>query len=171
MGIRVDSLGPEGKSLVVALSDGALRDHWGEPPALADWRFDLAEAHVHVRPAYGGVDLAGTVAVEYTAPCSRCLRPLTRRVEEPVALRFERPRRAEAPEHEIADSEFDVLDLVGDELDLQAWLAEQVSLVIDDHPVCGPEAAGTCRPPLQVVGGTPSGDPRWAALKRLKLNE
>jgi len=172
MGIRVDSLGPEGEALVVALSDGALRDHWGEPLAFADWRFELAEARIHLQPAYGGVELTGTVEVAYTAPCGRCLKPLARRVREPVAVRFERPRRYEAPEHEIVDSEFDVLDLEGEELDCEAWLAEQVSLAIEDRPVCGPEAAVECTAPAAVGTEEESAiDPRWAGLRGLGQNK
>jgi uncharacterized protein len=96
--------------------------------------------------------------------CDRCLEQFEDEVHEDIELLVDQAPKGEAGEHELGRSDLDVLEVEGDEVDLEALLAEQVVLAIPHRPLCGrPDCA------VPVVGDqVGAGDPRWAALASIR---
>jgi uncharacterized protein len=119
------------------------------------------------RPS-GGFALHLAFAVHLEGPCMRCL--------EDAALDLE----VEAREVDQAGSEDPELSspyVADDELDLGRWAHDAVMLALPTQLICRSDCAGLCpvcgeslndADPAAHEHGT-STDPRWAALKDLKL--
>lgn len=167
MKIGVDTLPPEGETFSFSLAGDRVLELWG--PARADdgLRLKRVDAVVRLTPFVGGVDLDGRIHVEATVPCGRCLAEIALALDDGGRLRFERRRRGEAPEVELNDAAFDVVEFDGETVDLAAWAAEQAALALPEHPRCDEQAGRVC----QAAGGSVAGpalDPRWSALAALK---
>lgn len=118
--------------------------------------------------------------------CSRCIGPVKLVVSEPIAVTF-LPQADVAPhddqDEELADEvepasfdedDMDVYSYVGEEVDLEPLLREQIILAVPFAPLCSEDCKGLC--PVCGIDlntgnctcdRTPI-DPRWAALKNLK---
>ena len=109
------------------------------------------------------------------ADCARCSEPITLSFEAEFAFVFQKgnkPRGVEGDE----DETLIWLEESSDELDLGKEVRDYILLEIPINPVCEAYETGTC-PKLAAVeeieraaSGEVADDPRWAALKELKLD-
>jgi uncharacterized protein len=124
---------------------------------------------------------------QLTVPCRRCLTPVL--VDLPVDFEltlvpedeYEDPARAEADDHAGPGSgSFDPRDAEeevyrGKTIDLDPLVREQLVLSLPAYPVCGEDCKGLCPVCGANLNERECGcdrhvpDPRWAALKKLKL--
>lgn len=134
-------------------------------------RYDVGPGRVPVR-----LDVSRTTGSGYalrlrfrpglTGPCMRCLQDAT--VEVPVDAReIEQPGEVE---------ELSSPYVTDQELDLRAWARDALVLALPAQIVCRPECAGLCPEcgvDLNEAGPEhrhePAPDPRWAALRELRL--
>ncbi len=81
----------------------------------------------------------GEMEADVQFVCSRCLSPFTDHVVVPFDEAF-------APEEEIdeQDEESDVLPLTGDDIELDALLAEDFLLEMPTFPLCAEDCKGLC---------------------------
>lgn len=116
-----------------------------------------------------GVVLTGTVSVPWEAECRRCLTEVTGVAEIDVREVFET--------HPV-DGE--TWQLEQDHIDVGPLLHDTALLALPLAPLCGDDCAGPAPdayPTAPVdddtdpVDDEPPSDPRWAALKDLKLDE
>jgi uncharacterized protein len=106
----------------------------------------------------------GTVSAEWTAPCSRCLAPVTGTISVHVDELFEpHPLAGETYELEI------------DVIDLEPLVRDALLLELPAVPLCRDDCAGLCpscgidRNVAKCDCVTTELDPRWAALRSLDL--
>jgi len=118
--------------------------------------------------------------------CSRCVGPVKLVVSEPITVTYLPHGQVEAADEELAEGEaevpiadldaddMDVYTYVGEEVDLEPLLREQIILAVPFAPLCREDCKGlcpTCGIDLNAGNCTCDrrpADPRWAALKNLK---
>ena len=113
----------------------------------------------------GGVSAVGSIAVDWSASCRRCLRDVTGRLDASVEELF-------ATDHE----EGETYPLGHDEVDLEPLVRDAVMLGLPTAPLCSDGCRGPVPDDLPVVLETeasneaepPARDPRWAALDVLR---
>jgi len=122
-----------------------------------------------------GFEVTGTMELRGNLRCARCLSPVAWDSHEDVMLTLLPAPSAPGPEETaLSREELDVEFLTSEELDLEAWAAQQVLLTLPMRVVCSPECAGLC--PVcganrNIAGACrcePEGDPRWDALRSLR---
>lgn len=121
----------------------------------------------------GGYHVVGTLGATVGLQCRRCLDDVVQEVNEPIAMLFQ-PRDeagAEAGSAEVYD-----LEVGQTEFDLAEPVREQLLLVAPTYAVCRTECRGLC-PRCGVnlneetcVCAAPEVDPRWQALRTVKLD-
>jgi uncharacterized protein len=113
-----------------------------------------------------GIVVHGRVAAEYESECSRCLKPVRARVEDPVRELFE----AEAIDGET-------YPLEGEEIDLELPVRDAVLLDLPVAPLCREDCAGLCphcgidRNETDCDCDPNPPDPRWDALRALTFDD
>ena len=197
--IYVDKIGPEGLSVLEAVSQNDLQAMLGphltvtfEKPVAFSLHFTRLNDMVHVR---------GTVQGDFVSPCARCLQsvPLPLHVDVSMAL-FPKEAQETAPKHNAKkaaskskhSSESDDNAGFGDEMhageedagsgvyanreiDILELLHDDILLALPMRVVCREECAGFCKHcgcNLNESSCTCEApiDPRWEALKKLKSN-
>lgn len=112
-----------------------------------------------------GIVVHGTVAGEYESECSRCLEPVRADFEVPVRELFER---------DVIEGE--TYPLEGEEIDLELPVRDTVLLDLPATPLCREDCAGLCptcgidRNEATCNCDPNPPDPRWDALRELKLD-
>ena len=118
----------------------------------------------------------GRVSGEVRLACARCLKDFTTAIEERVDIElrpvFDLDRAAQ--ERELGSDDLNVEFFSGEALDAGHLAAEQISLAIPMKPLCQDDCGGICPKcgadrTLGACGCVPETDPRWSALKDLKL--
>ena len=121
------------------------------------------EADVIVESILGGVSVLGSVSAEWSAPCRRCLKPLT----GPISAEF-----SEIFEDEPNEGE--TWPIVEERIDLVPPMREAVILALPLAPLCEDSCRGP-EPERFPTGlapeGEPVADPRWSALDQLTFDE
>ena len=114
-----------------------------------------------------GFSLRLRFSAELDGPCVRCLEPAGRDVDVD-AREVDQPGGGEELSSPYLDDQ---------ELDLQAWARDALLLALPAQIVCRDECAGLCAvcgENLNEAGPEhfhePEPDPRWAALRELKLD-
>jgi len=121
------------------------------------------DADVVVESTLGGVSVSGTASADWSAPCRRCLAPLTGHIHAEVSEIFE-----DEP------TEGETWPIVDERIDLTPALREVVILALPLAPLCKESCRGP--EPDRFPTGLPddqqgAGDPRWAALNQLTFND
>lgn len=130
-----------------------------------------------VSKAPPGFRLEATIKYRQTLACGRCLKSY----EEPVEAKIDlvvlvNPPGPTGGEVRLDADDLGVLALEDETLDTDPILYEQLELSLPMRPLCRPDCAGLCphcgadrneTPDCCAGGGT---DPRWDALKNLKLS-
>lgn len=106
--------------------------------------------------------------------CDRCLAENEMPVVVELDLLVEQTKpAAEEDERELEEDDLSVLRVLGEVLDTEDLVVEQVQLNIPMKPLCRPECKGLCASCGKDLnegpcGCTPPTDPRWAALGALR---
>ena len=122
-----------------------------------------------------GALLRGTMTVDVTLRCSRCVEHFSSQLsaEFELTLVAELPEEQE-PEHQLTDDESYFVALEDGFLDLSAVAAEQVDLALPLKPVCQPDCKGLCptcgtnRNLLECDCREEAVDPRLDALRAIR---
>lgn len=131
---------------------------------------------LQIRKTGQQVLVLGNVGGKVQLTCARCLKDFIAEIQEKVDIEL-RPvldlDRA-ARERELGSDDLDVEFFRGDALDVGHLAAEQISLAIPMKPLCREDCGGICPDcgadrTLGTCGCEPDTDPRWNALKDLKL--
>jgi uncharacterized protein len=114
----------------------------------------------------GGHALRLSFAVDLAGPCQRCLEAASPHIEVDS-------REIEAPG---GGDEMSSPYVDGPELDLHAWARDALALALPSQIVCREDCAGLCPVCGENLNRSPDHaherepDPRWAALRELKLD-
>jgi uncharacterized metal-binding protein YceD (DUF177 family) len=134
------------------------------------WSGSIAKAH----PGYR---FLATLQYGQTMSCDRCLTPCEEAVDSTIDVVLQvRPPLPAGGEVQLQASELGVLDLDSETLDTDPILREQLELNIPMTILCRPDCAGLCphcgadRNVEPDCCSGPETDPRWQALKDLKLS-
>ena len=169
MKIDLRELG-EGESLFTFEQDPADLDLELEEVAFVD----KIRTSIKLHKLSESLSASGTSQFAIRADCARCNEEVTRAYEAEFAFHFQtgKPRGVEGDE----DETLIWLDEGSNELDLGKEVRDYILLEIPINPVCEAYEAGTC-PNLAIVqeieraaGGAEAEDPRWAALRKVKLD-
>ena len=130
-------------------------------PEGAEVRLDLL-----LESVVEGVLVSGTADAPTVGECSRCLDPISGRIEVEITELFAYPDSTT----DATTDEDEVSRLVGDLVDLEPVVRDAVVLALPSVPLCTPDCAGLC----PDCGGKwadlgpdhrhETMDPRWAAL-------
>jgi uncharacterized protein len=165
----------------------AVEDHldYAEPvealnATLADGNGDYeftAPLEVHVTYSRSELDLFfdGEVRGKVRARCGRCLESFPLDVAQEFSFVLT-PATRLTGEIELAPGDLTQSFYEGSEIDLTPLMTEQILLALPTRPLCGEECRGLCpqcgsnRNSGQCACVVESGDPRWAALRNLKID-
>ena len=130
---------------------------------------------IELRRDGDGFAVTGTVELEGSVRCSRCLSPVAWTAREPVTVTLlPAPPAPRSEETGLQAEELDVEFLTDAELDLEALAVQQLLLALPMRTVCSPDCAGLCPrcgANRNVPGACrcdPDVDPRWEALRSLR---
>jgi uncharacterized protein len=121
-------------------------------------------------------EVRGELHTKVAIPCGRCLKP----VELPVDVKFaERFVPAvswrDEEQHELQQEDLNLSLLVGEGIELDDLVKEEILLAIPGHVLCHEQCKGlcpTCGIDMNVAGcncETETVDSRWAGLKDLRF--
>jgi uncharacterized protein len=140
-----------------------------------------ADAKLKVRLDRMGdvVHVRGKLSLTLGAPCGRCLEPLVYDLNLPLEVAmFPHGHEPQADdEGELDEEDLGVATYDNKEIDLTNIVRDEIFLEMPMNPVCGPELENCAN--YQAVSGVlakaggdikPKEDPRWAALKGIKLS-
>lgn len=142
---------------------GALEDHEAGPLG--------PDGQLNVRASKSGSDVVvhGTLKATLTAPCARCLEPVTIPVDQQIsALMVPASKmREEAEEHEMTADEADTFPFDGDTVVLDDFVRDELVLETPMIPLCSEDCPGMSSPPADSSEGAEAKapvDPRLLPL-------
>ena len=115
------------------------------------------------------IEVVGTLRVDWSDECRRCLAPLV----GPLTIAVEE-RYAPPPEDAGRSVDPEAFPIEHGQLDLAPMVREEVLLGVPDAPLCREECAGICPECGADLSDGPCGcnterrDERWAALDQLR---
>jgi uncharacterized protein len=132
---------------------------------------------VHVTYSRSQLDLFfdGEVRGKAEAHCGRCLETYPLEVAQEFSLVLT-PATRLTGEIELAPGDLTQSFYEGTEIDLTPLMYEQIMLALPTRPLCGEECRGLCpqcgsnRNTGQCTCVAETGDPRWSALRNLKID-
>lgn len=131
------------------------------------------ELDLRLEAVMEGVLVTGQASTHARGECVRCLRPVNMQVQVDLTELFAYPGTAQGAGEE-ADEESDPLpELVGESLDLEATVIDNLVTALPFQPLCQPGCAGLCAQCGVRLDDAEPGhrhemfDPRWAALAAL----
>lgn len=176
--VQLDKIGPEGYELdtrlevswLIELMNATKAPYEPRGPGRLAVRLDRAGDVVHVR---------GRVSASLSTPCGRCLEPLSYELNVPleVAMFPAGSEPAAGPEGDLEADDLGVSTYEKKEIDLTAVVRDEIFLEMPMNPVCVDNS--NCEALLASVAKAaqdpvddkkPGSDPRWAALKSIKLS-
>jgi uncharacterized metal-binding protein YceD (DUF177 family) len=95
---------------------------------------DRLTAEVEVRRTADGAELTGRFHADYAQACVVSGEALHRQADEPVHLRFSRHAEPSGEEHELVESDLDVLPVEGEAVDLGEAVAQSLAVTLDPYP-------------------------------------
>jgi uncharacterized protein len=145
-------------------------------PLESSGRAELVEEHHGKHEIIQDIRLRGRLATRIEMACARCLEAVPQDVEREFELLY-RPRGADAGRDELSvtDAEAEIGYYQGDGLLLEDVLREQVLLALPLKVTCREDCRGLCPHcgrnlnQEQCSCAVPMEDPRWAALKEIRV--
>ncbi len=144
------------------------------PEAIPGVSFGEAAVRGQVADCGGVIELSLCASVSYTAECARCLKA----IDGVFEMDFSRTVAEESELSEEALEEEDgIYALMQDgRLDIDGELLEELFLSFPTKLLCSEDCEGLCpvcgKPKSEGCScSTKEADPRWAALKNLKLED
>ena len=123
-------------------------------------------------------DLEGKIFAKVGLNCSRCLEAIERNLEIPFKVGFaDSENFSEQLEKELEEDELEVSLLEDDEIDLSEIVREQILLTQEAQVFCKKDCKGLCpecgqnQNLINCKCKEEGVDPRWSALKDLKLDK
>lgn len=89
------------------------------------------------------VYIQGALTTALALTCSLCLKTFTWPIHQPLDLFYE-PMNKNAGEHELHYNEMDISYYLGDAIDVEQFLTEQIELLVPMKPVCAADCKGLC---------------------------
>ncbi len=170
--VGVDDIPDAGFALEVDSRDATLLALLGE---VAEGRAGALAGCVslQVEPWPKRVDIRGTLTGKVPLVCARCLEGYVEDVERTFNQILARNLAADDEEIELRHRDLDRSQLVGDTLDLQEIVREELMLSLPSKPLCRADCKGICPgcgAELNEAECTcaPVVDDRWSALAALK---
>lgn len=167
-------------SLTRMPADGLIFKHQykaGELDA-RDFDFELEDPpSVTGRIDRAGLDMRarGEISAKIVAPCDRCLKEVSIRVEIPFDLIYASgdPGAGHTGEHELRERDLDFAVYENDQIDLDELILEQLELSLPGRVLCREECRGLCPQcgadlNIERCDCAAQVDPRWQALADLK---
>jgi uncharacterized protein len=153
---------------------GFMREYRRSVPAPAGFGLDVIgvpegaplAVDVRLESVSEGVLVTGTVTGPLTGECGRCLDPITDELAVELCELF---AYARSVTDETTERD-EVHRVVGDLIDIEPVVRDEVVLALDWVPLCRPDCAGLCPDCGQRLDDLPAGhahdqlDPRWAKL-------
>jgi len=136
---------------------------------------DPLQVHVTFSRAQLDLFFQGTIRGRARATCGRCVEGFTLELTQDFSLVLS-PATRLAGEIELAPGDLTQSFYEGSEIDLTRLVYEQTLLALPTRPLCGEECRGLCpqcginRNLGQCTCAADAGDPRWAALRNLKID-
>lgn len=123
------------------------------------------ELDVQIQSVSEGVLVTGTVDAPTAGECSRCLTPISGRVQVRLTELFAYPDSTT----EATTEEDEVGHIVDDTIDLEQSIVDAVGLELPFSPTCTPDCPGLCPECGVSLAAEPDHhhdriDPRWAKL-------
>lgn len=144
--------------------------------ASGDYEFtDPLQVHVTYTRAQLDLFFEGEVRGRATAVCGRCLESFPLVVAQEFSLVLT-PATPLTGEIELAPGDLTQSFYEGTEIDLTPLMYEQIMLALPTRPLCGEECRGLClqcgnnRNTGECACVVQAGDPRWSALRNLKID-
>ncbi len=146
--------------------------------ASANHEYEFREPlQVRVRYSRSQMDLffEGEVRGRGVGICGRCLEEFPLDVGQELSLVLT-PATRLSGEIELAPGDLTQSFYEGTEIDLTPLMYEQIMLALPTRPLCGEECRGLCpqcgsnRNTGQCACVVDAGDPRWSALRNLKID-
>jgi len=140
-----------------------------EPFMLGGQRYEIVPSplpvEVELQPSTSGLYMKLVFHAAIEGPCMRCL--------EPAALDLDVEAR-EVHQSRTDDPELQSPYVSEDELDIGRWAHDATILALPTRILCRPDCAGLCPICGESLNDNPhqheeATDPRWSALKDLKL--
>jgi uncharacterized protein len=175
--VVVETLPPEGKTFPLQIASRDLNRFLAAEGASGAEATSDAVGEAKIYRSGSDVFVLGKVRTRVAYQCVRCLEPF----EEELKADFDRVFSAEetygSGEVELHKEDLDVEPIEGDSIDLAELAAEELTLALRAHPVCGESCRGlcpTCGANLNVeecgCAKAPA-DPRFALLGKLKKKQ
>lgn len=171
MEVRLDKIGSEPFRWQVRLeipAETVDQDHLLQLGPL-DWSGSVAKAD-------SGFLLEAELGYEQVVACSRCLEPVTDKVDASIRLRIvTEPIEVTEEEMELAVDDLEICYAL-EVLNLDEIVAEQLQLNLPARPLCSESCQGLCprcgvnRNTEQCACGLDEIDPRFEALRGLKID-
>jgi uncharacterized protein len=144
-------------------------------PVRTSGRAELLHEHHGKKQQIDDIRVLGEFSARLELNCARCLEPITRDLDKSFDLLY-RPQGADAGRDEltVTQAEADIGYYVGDGLQLEDVLREQILLAVPLKAVCRDDCRGLCPhcgrnlnvEACDCAVGEP--DPRWGGLEQLK---
>jgi uncharacterized protein len=147
-------------------------------PLTTAGRAQLVQEHQGKHQLINDIRVVGDFSTTVELPCARCLDPITRDVASAFDLLY-RPLGADAGKEELSVTavEAEVSYYQGEGLLLEDLLREQVLLALPLKAICRDDCKGLCSHCGKNLNleqcncAEPIDDPRWSALKDIKLKD
>ncbi|HUO25100.1 MAG TPA: DUF177 domain-containing protein [Candidatus Aquilonibacter sp.] len=145
-------------------------------PIASRGRAELVEEHHGKHKVIKDIRLRGRLAATLELTCARCLEPVRQDISREFELLY-RPRGSDAGRDELSvtDAEAEIGYYQGEGLQLEDVLREQVLLAVPLKVICREDCRGLCPHcgknlnQEQCSCAGPTEDPRWAALKEIRV--
>ncbi len=153
-------------SLNARLSSSTVRDY--ELPTNASVRLDYYRVGVEIF-------VQGHIEGKAIGYCARCLEGYVFDVVNDFSLVL-LPQEQLPPNMELTQDDLDIVYYQGDEIDLSPIVGEHILLALPTRPLCSESCRGLCpycgvnKNFEQCSCETNRSDPRWAALREIKLD-
>lgn len=185
MKIQIAAIPDEGQSFTLNPSDLWVRELVAQALPKESPDLKSLNCQVTINRVDKYLNLSGTFKINLHVSCDRCLRDITVPLAIPLKMHlspmYNSERDRERAERQGEDIELDAQDLEfnfykGSELDVAEIIREEVVLELPTGFLCSPDCKGLCPSCGANLNQTICGcaekkpvDPRWNALKELKL--
>jgi len=120
------------------------------------------------------VKVSGQVVARVQLECDRCLKPIELPIDSAFKVEYVSPEEYQSQQDaELTEEDLDLTVFYGEEIDVDAMVAEEVLLAVPDHRLCKEDCKGICptcgadRNSGNCACDTEEIDPRWSGLKKL----
>jgi uncharacterized protein len=145
-------------------------------PLASSGRAELVAEHHGKHKVIKDIRIRGDLRTSLELGCARCLEPVQQDVDREFELLY-RPRGSDAGRDELSvtDAEAEIGYYLGEGILLEDVLREQVLLAVPLKVVCREDCRGLCPHCGKNLNqeecscAAPVEDPRWAALKDIRL--